>query len=69
MNPEVEVLLVPRQVRGNNDCGMCVNDCCLIISENPEGFLRGEVDINFDTYALRCSQANTLLNMFVCENY
>ena len=69
MNPEVEVLLVPRQVRGNNDCGMCVNDCCLIISENPEGFLRGEVGLNLDTYAMRWSQVNTLLNKFVREKH
>ena len=65
LNPQIEVLLVPRQVRGNNDCGMCVNECCRVIAQNPEGFLRGEVQLEFDTYALRCSQANALLNWFV----
>ena len=62
-------MLVPHQERGNNDCGVCVNERWRIISVNPVEFLWGEVELNFDTYALRCSQADTLLNKFVCENF
>ena len=60
-NPNIEVIMVPRQKKGNNDCGMCVNEMCKTIVKDPEDFLKGTADLMFDTIILRCSQANTLL--------
>jgi len=58
---EVEVIIVPRQIRGNNDCGCCVNELARCFSADPEYFLQGNVDVNFDLISLRCGQATTLL--------
>ena len=60
-NKEVEILIVPRQVRGNNDCGCCVNELARCFAEDPEYFLEGNIDVNFDSISLRCGQAATLL--------
>ena len=59
--PDIEVLMVPRQKKGNNDCGMCVNEMCKTFARDPEEFLRGNAELMFDTTILRCTQANTLL--------
>ena len=60
-NRNFEVILVPRQKKGNNDCGMCVNEMCKTFAKDPEDFLKGTADLMFDTIILRCSQANCLL--------
>ena len=60
-NPEVEVIMVPRQKKGNNDCGMCVNEMCKTFTRDPEEFLRGEAELLFDSIIMRCTQANALL--------
>ena len=59
----MEVIIVPRQVRGNNDSGCCVNDHQLerCVSADPEYFLQGNVDVNFDSISLSCGQAATLV--------
>jgi len=69
-NKEVEVLIVPRQIRGNNDCGCCVNELARCFAADPEYFLEGNIDVNFDSISLRCGQAATLLKWLyhdVCE--
>ena len=70
-NPEIEVVLVPRQARNNNDCAACVNEVARAFSRNPKGFVQGEVDLMFESISLRCTQAATLLQWLyhdVCEN-
>ena len=47
-NKKVEVIIVPRQIRGNNDCGCCVNELARCFSADPEYLLQGNVDVNFD---------------------
>ena len=69
-NKEVEVITVPRQIKGNNDCGCCVNELARCFSEDPQYFLEGSIDVNFDSLSLRCGQAATLLKWLyhdVCE--
>ena len=60
-NPDIQVIEVPRQKKGNNDCAMCVNEICKVFAKDPEDFIRGNADLVFDTIILQCSQANTLL--------
>ena len=60
-NPAIEVIMVPRQKKGNNDCGMCVNEMGRTFACDPEDFLRGEADLVLDSVIMRCTQANTLL--------
>ena len=70
-NKEIEVILVPRQTRKNNDCGPCVNEIARAFARDPEGFMAGEIDVNFDSLSLRCTQASTLLKWLhhdVCDN-
>ena len=35
LNPEIEVVLVLIQQRGNNDSGMCVDECCRQLCNAP----------------------------------
>ena len=68
---EIEVILVPRQTKRNNDCGPCVNEIARAFARDPEGFLSGELDVNFDSLSLRCTQAATLLKWLhhdVCDD-
>jgi len=70
-NKEIEVILVPRQTRKNNDCGPCVNEIARAFARDPEGFMAGEIDVNFDSLSLRCTQASTLVKWLhhdVCDN-
>ena len=55
------MILVPRQSKKNNDCSPCVNEIARAFARDPEGFLSGEVDLNFDSLSLRFTQAATLL--------
>ena len=60
-NSVIEVILVPRQQKKNNDCGCCVNELARAFAHDPEVFLSGEVNVNFESLSLRCTQAATLL--------
>ena len=60
-NPNIEVILVPRQQKRNNDCGCCVNEIARAFAHDPELFMSGEVNVNFESLSLRCTQAATLL--------
>ena len=57
----IQVLIVPRQQKRNNDCGCCVNEIARAFSHDPDNFLAGEFDLMFDSLTLRCTQAATLL--------
>ena len=39
-NPDIQVIMVPRQKKGNNNCGMCVNEMCKTFARDPEEFFR-----------------------------
>ena len=60
-NPNIEVILVPRQQKRNNDCGCCINEIARAFAHDPESFMSGEVNVNFESLSLRCTQAATLL--------
>ena len=60
-NPEIEVILVPRQEKKHNDCGCCVNELARAFAHDPESFFKGDFDVNFESLSLRCTQAATLL--------
>ena len=70
-NPDIQVVLVPRQNVKNNDCGACVNEIARAYARNPRGFVQGEVDVMFESISLRCTQALSLMQWLyhdVCEN-
>ena len=55
---------------GNNDCGCCVNELARCFAQDPQYFLEGNVDVNFNSLLLQCGQAATLLKWLfydVCE--
>ena len=61
LNPNIEGVIVPRQKKGNNDCGICVNEMRRTFARNLDEFMKGNTDLFFDTSIMRCTQANTLL--------
>ena len=68
---DIDVILVPQQEKRHNDCGPCVNEVARAFCQDPTGFMKGEVDVNFDSLSLRCTQAVTLLKWLyhdVCGN-
>ena len=68
---DIDVILVPRQEKRHNDCGPCVNEVARAFCQDPTGFMKGDVDVNFDSLSLRCTQAVTLLKWLyhdVCGN-
>ena len=68
---DIDVILVPRQEKRHNDCGPCMNEVARAFCHDPTGFMKGEVDVNFDSLSLRCTQAVTLLKWLyhdVCGN-
>jgi len=70
-NPDIQVILVPRQQKQNNDCAACVNEVARAFARDPKGFIAGDADLMFESISLRCTQAATLLKWLyhdVCEN-
>ena len=70
-NPEIEVVLVPRQAKHNNDCAACVNEVARAFSRDPTGFVQGDADVMFESISLRCTQAAALMQWLyhdVCES-
>ena len=55
---EIEAILVTRQSRKNNDCGPCANEIARAFARDPEGFMAGEIDVNFDSLSLCCTRAS-----------
>ena len=62
-NQHVQVLMVSRQEKCHHDCGLlvCVNEIARAFSHDPESFMSGEIDVNFESLSLRCGQAAVLL--------
>ena len=70
-NPEIKVVLVPRQAKHNNDCAACVNEVARAFSRDPTGFVQGDADVMFESISLRCTQAAALMQWLyhdICES-
>ena len=70
-NPDIQVILVPRQHKQNNDCAACVNEVARAFARDPKGLMEGDADLMFESISLRCTQVATLLKWLyhdVCEN-